>query len=87
MVISIGDGKNTSFWESRWLNGASPKELTPNLYNQVRYKQRTVDKDLQQFNWIKNIGSIHSEELLDEFVLLFTVLNDVQLTEEKDVIS
>jgi hypothetical protein len=86
-VISVGDGKNTSFWESRWLKGVSPKELASNLYNQVRYKQRAVHKELQQFNWIKNIRSIHSEELLDEFVLLFTVLNDVQLTEEKDVIS
>jgi hypothetical protein len=67
----------TSFWESRWLKGVSPKELASNLYNQVRYKQRAVHKELQQFNWIKNIRNIHSEELLDEFVLLFTVLNDV----------
>jgi hypothetical protein len=31
-VVSIGDGKVTPFWEARWLMGASPKELAPNLY-------------------------------------------------------
>jgi hypothetical protein len=85
-VIVIGDGKNTPFWESRWLSGASPKELAPNLYNQARLKHRTIHKELQHFNWIKNVRSIDSEDLLDEFVLLFSTLVGVQLSDQKDSI-
>jgi hypothetical protein len=44
-----------------------------------------VSKELNQLNWIKNIQSFGSEELLDEFVLLFTLLGEVQLTEEDTI--
>jgi hypothetical protein len=44
-----------------------------------------VPKEVQHFNWIKN-KQINIEELLDEFVLLFSTLADVQLTEDKDAI-
>jgi hypothetical protein len=30
-TVTIGDGKCTLFWEARWLNGTSPKEITPSL--------------------------------------------------------
>jgi hypothetical protein len=45
-----------------------------------------VPKEVQHFNWIKNSKHINIEELLDEFVLLFSTLADVQLTEDKDAI-
>jgi hypothetical protein len=45
-----------------------------------------VPKEVQHFNWIKNSKQINLEELLDEFVLLFSTLADVQLTEDKDAI-
>jgi hypothetical protein len=45
-----------------------------------------VPKEVQHFNWIKNSKQINIEELLDEFVLLFSTLADVQLTEDKDAI-
>jgi hypothetical protein len=78
-VISIGDGRNTSFWEGRWLHGAAPKELAPHLYDQARCKFRTVHKELQNMNWIKNLKQINSETLIDEFILLFTFLNDISM--------
>jgi hypothetical protein len=46
-VIRVSDRRNTLFWESCWMNGVSPKELAPNLYNQARFKQRTMHKELQ----------------------------------------
>jgi hypothetical protein len=45
-VISMGDGKNTPFWEANWLHGTSPKMLAPNLYKQAHYKYRIVHKEL-----------------------------------------
>jgi hypothetical protein len=85
-VIVIRDGKNTPFWEAKWLNGVSPRELAPGLYAQVRYKSRTVYKELQNFNWICNIKQLNTETLLDEFVLLFSTLTEIQHNDQKDSI-
>jgi hypothetical protein len=86
-VISVGNDKLTLFWEARWINGVSPKELAPKMYKQARYKHRSMHHELQHFNWIKNLTSIDSEELLNEFLLLFHTLADRQLTEDRDVIA
>jgi hypothetical protein len=83
----LGNGKDTPFWEVRWINGVSPKELAPNLYAKARYKFRTVCRELQNFSWIKNIKQIDTKELLEEFVLLFTTLSDIQLNEERGTIT
>jgi hypothetical protein len=70
-LISVGNGKNTPFWEARWLNGMAPKELALNLFLQACYRYRTVHQELQNFNWIKNNKNINTEELMDEFISLF----------------
>jgi hypothetical protein len=41
---------------------------------------------MRQFNWIRNIRRIDTEELFDEFILLFNTLNEVHLSEERDSI-
>jgi hypothetical protein len=79
----MGDGANTPFWEANWLNGTPPMTLAPNLYKQVRYKFRTVKKEFNNMNWLKNLVQINTKTLLDEFILLFIALNDVVLNEEK----
>jgi hypothetical protein len=61
--------------------------LAPNLYKQTRYKFRTVSKELSNMNWIRNLRQVNTEALMDEFILLFTALNDVILTEERDTIA
>jgi hypothetical protein len=47
IVIAVGNSMNTPFWEARWLNGAAPKDLAPNIYRQAHYNYRTVHKELQ----------------------------------------
>jgi hypothetical protein len=73
---------NASFWEARWLNGVSPKDLAPNLFKQARFKFRTVQKELNNMNWISNLKQVNTDDLLDEFVLLFTTLSEVQLNND-----
>lgn len=85
-VVTIGNGKNTPFWEAAWLNGVTPKNLAPNLYSLARCKHRTVKKELTNLNWIRNLGDLHSQTLLDEFAMLYTALSDVVLTNEDDQI-
>jgi hypothetical protein len=78
---------STPFWEARWLNGVSPKDLAPSLFDQARFKFRTVAKELRNWNWIRNLKQTNTEQLLDEFILLFSALNGVQLSEDKDAIA
>jgi hypothetical protein len=80
--VSIGDGKSP-FWEARWFNGTPPKEIAPNMYNMARCK-RSVDTELQQAKWIKNLRSITSRTLLQEYILLYMALSIVQLTNQPD---
>jgi hypothetical protein len=42
----VGDGKNTPFWEARWIDGSTPKELAPNLFKLARFKKRNMHTKL-----------------------------------------
>jgi hypothetical protein len=86
-TISVGDGKNTPFWEANWLNGVSPMMLAPNLYKQAKYKYRTMSKELHNMSWVRNLSQINTQTLIDEFILLCTALSEITPTGEKDVIS
>jgi hypothetical protein len=85
-LITVGNGRNTPFWEAKWLNGAAPMELVPNLYQQARFKYILVHQELQNLNWIINIKNINTEELMDELFLLCTVISEVSLNDSKDSI-
>jgi hypothetical protein len=69
-VVQIGDGRNTPFWEARWLQGSSPKDLAPNFFKLARFKYRNVYTELQNLNWIKNLGELHTANLMHEFIML-----------------
>jgi hypothetical protein len=84
--IQIGDGKNTLFWEAKWLHGAAPKDIAPNIYRRTRFKKRLVHTELHNNNWIRSIGLINDSVLLNEYVLLFLMISSVSLTNEKDAI-
>jgi hypothetical protein len=43
-----------------------------------------VQKDLQNSNWIRNQYNIDNEEQLDEFVMLFMAISEINLTNQKD---
>jgi hypothetical protein len=85
-MVSVGDGKGIHFWEARWLDGIVPKELAPNLFQVARYKTRTVYTELQNNNWIRNLKNINNSTQMEEFVLLFIALLEVQLSKQRDAI-
>jgi hypothetical protein len=80
-TISVGNEKCTPFWEVRWLQGMAPKELAPSLFQVTKFKNRTIHAKLQNQSWIRNLKSIDSTTQVEEFVLLFMALEDVELND------
>jgi hypothetical protein len=83
-IISVGNGEDTRFWEAKWLNGASPRDLAPNLFRMARFKRRSVIKELHNSNWVRNLSGINTFALIEEFSLLFMALTPVQLSDQRD---
>jgi hypothetical protein len=85
--VIIGIGRNTPFWEAKWINGVAPKDVAPNLFKSTRFKRRIVQKELQNDNWVRSLPMINNHNLLDEYINLALLLSTVNLQEENDVIS
>jgi hypothetical protein len=75
-TIDVRDGMNTPFWEARWMNGIAPKEIVPSLFRPARFKNRSVHKELQNSNWIRNIQKIGSADQLEEYTILFMAISE-----------
>jgi hypothetical protein len=69
------------FWHDKWLQGIAPKDFVPNLFKLTHFKKRTVQKELQNRNWINQretegltLTKTHEQELhnldkLEEFLI------------------
>jgi hypothetical protein len=61
-------------------------KIAPNLFKQARFKKRMVATELQDNNWIKNLGEINSTSALEEYILLYSALSTMALTDQRDQI-
>jgi hypothetical protein len=82
--VRVGNGRNTPFWESKWLNEIAPKDLAPNLFHKARSKKRSVHQELQNLNWARNLTGVDNSTELEEFVMLFMALEHIQLNQQND---
>jgi hypothetical protein len=82
--IQVGNGRNTPFWEAKWIQGAAPKDLAPGLFKSARFKKWSVYSELKNSNWIRNLEVIDSPGLLDEYVNLFLAVPSFSLSEQAD---
>jgi hypothetical protein len=83
----VGDGESALFWEDRWLDGRSIKEMAPEVYALVpkrRRKARTVREALVARSWIPNIVGAPSALALWQYVQLWGRLRDTQLSAGPD---
>jgi hypothetical protein len=79
--IRIENGKNTPFWKARWLSGAASKDMALNLDKASRHKRRMVHTKLQNDNGIRNISSISTPSMLEEYVVLYMALSSITLSD------
>jgi hypothetical protein len=84
--VQVGNGKNTPFWESKWLQGAA-KDMAPGLFRGTRFKHRSVSQELKNNSWIRSLGHINTPDLMEEFVMLYLALALVQLSDQNGSIS
>jgi hypothetical protein len=56
MKVTIGDGKNTMFWDSPWLDGLRPKDIAPLIHAFSVVKRATVFKTLSNNSWVTKIN-------------------------------
>jgi hypothetical protein len=69
------------FWHNNWLEGQAPRYLAPNLFQLARRKNRSVQQELRNNNWIRSLrGHIASATHIEEFVSLWIRIQDVQLS-------
>lgn len=85
MVTSVGDGSSTKFWSDRWIQGKTIAELAPNLVAlvpQQEIKKRTVEEGLDNRRWVSDIRGVLSASVLDEYLQLWELLEDVHLQQD-----
>ena len=79
----VGDGLAALFWRDRWIIGSCVKEIAPLLVGKVRQQvvnKRKVKDALYLHGWTQDImGDINTEEL-SQFIRLWEVLVDIELT-------
>ena len=80
IIITLGDGAKTRFWHHNWLDGQAPRYLAPNLFRLVSRRNRTVQQELRNNNWMHKLGrKITSAVHIEEFVSLWIRIQDVHL--------
>jgi hypothetical protein len=82
-IVKLGNGKKTSFWNSRWLNGDTLAARFSVLHKHSRRKNRTVAEAVANNGWIVDIDYNLSLQLIMEYVQLSEILDNVTLTESE----
>jgi hypothetical protein len=83
-TLVLWDGKSTSLWEDRWLQGNKPRVLAPTLFRLVTRKNRTVAHGIEAGKWMTGLQRISTPEELEQFITLWSMITQVQLSNEPD---
>ncbi|KAM0843543.1 hypothetical protein ACQ4PT_057637 [Festuca glaucescens] len=75
--ITLGKGNIAKIWTSKWLDGAAPAELAPNLYKLTRLKKLSVEHAMASDKWMTGLNRINSEAQLREFTMLWIKLQGI----------
>jgi hypothetical protein len=78
ITITLGDGAKARFWHHNWLEGEAslegeaPRYLASNLFQLAPRKNRIVQHELRNNNWIRSLRErITSVVHIEEFISLW----------------
>jgi hypothetical protein len=85
--VTIGDGTRCLFWHDRWRPGGALKWQFPELFAITTRKNRTVQKELWNRNWMRALVHIATQAQLSQFFQLWSRMQEVVLQPWQDVIT
>lgn len=79
--VRLGDGASALFWMDSWFHQGPIKSFVLHLYQAINRNRHgtTVKEALLNCRWVRDITGAHSALVLCEYVLLWEILEDVQL--------
>jgi len=83
----LGNGQSALFWEDRWIDGHSVREIAPLLYDCIpkrRHKIRTVADGLASNSWARDIQGVLGIPEVGQYLLLWLAVTPTVLSEEED---
>jgi len=78
-LVSVGNEKTVSFWQSSWLDGTAPKNIVPTLYKKTKRRNVKVNKVMEQNKWVDHVTQITSRQELTEYVALSEATRGIML--------
>jgi hypothetical protein len=86
-VVTLGNGKIVSFWQSSWLHGQAPMDRFPELFKWAWRKNKSVKEELHNQNWTRGLWRMQTVEEMASFLELWDLVQRVQLTNGQDQIT
>lgn len=84
--VKVGNGELAKFWDSSWCNRQAPRDLAPHLYQLAWRKNLTLREELEGDKWNRGLWRMSTAEQIAEFISLWSLVQEVQLTNEMDTI-
>jgi hypothetical protein len=88
-TMSLGNGATALFWEDRWIQGRSIRELAPLLYECIpkrRRRTRTVADGLQGHSWARDIHGTLGVHEIGQYLRIWMAIEHTTLGEEPDTL-
>ena len=82
-TMILGDGLTALFWDDRWLQGQSIREIAPALYQCIpkrRRKARTVAEALTGNAWARDIQGVLGIHEIGQYLRLWQAVQRITLT-------
>ncbi|GJN41102.1 hypothetical protein PR202_gn00429 [Eleusine coracana subsp. coracana] len=82
VTTELGDGRNTLFWQDRWILGQRLEDVAPLIHSIVPKRivgKQTVGEALTTMVWIQDIHGVAIVEIIEEFMALCNVVTEFTL--------
>jgi hypothetical protein len=86
-VVTIGDGRHTSFWLDSWIGNKPLSTQIPALFSHVQHSNVTVVESISENGWQLRFRHITSQRAERELYDLLNLIGEITLNERPDVRS